>query len=79
MYKMVFGELTQRFQIERKMTVWYDRRQTHNPKVVGSNPTPATKQNKGRAVMFCFFIEPEDSYYSSEFPGNEIKLPQSIC
>ena len=52
---------------------------TKNPKVVGSNPTPACKQSKGRAVMFCFLIEPEDSDYSPQFVGDELKLPPSIC
>jgi hypothetical protein len=32
-------------------------RRAHNPKVVGSNPTPATKskEHKGRALMPCLF------------------------
>src|SRR5690554_439776 len=33
-------------------------RRAHNPKVVGSNPTPATRQNKGESVTywFAFFV-----------------------
>jgi len=31
---------------------------THNPKVTGSNPVPATKQNQGFAEMQALFLLP---------------------
>ncbi|PIU22970.1 MAG: hypothetical protein COT13_05530 [Chloroflexi bacterium CG08_land_8_20_14_0_20_45_12] len=46
-FKKAFPQPTQRFCFERKSTLWDTIRQPHNPKVVGSNPTPATiKANK---------------------------------
>ena len=34
----------------------------HNPKVVGSNPTPATKENEASQLALAFSFAPEESY-----------------
>gem|GEM_PF-1776748 len=33
-------------------------RRAHNPKVVGSNPTPATRKAKGEESILAFFVYP---------------------
>lgn len=34
----------------------------NNPKVVGSNPTPATKKDAANPIGFAFSFAPEKSY-----------------
>ena len=33
-----------------------EARRAHNPKVVGSNPTPATKDCQGTDILICVFL-----------------------
>jgi hypothetical protein len=39
-----------------------EARWAHNPKVVGSNPTPATKEDEANPTGFAFSFAPERSY-----------------
>ena len=49
--KKAFSSWTRKFYFVRKTKVWDTKHQTHNPEVVGSNPTPATinKQLSGNS------------------------------
>jgi hypothetical protein len=56
-----------------------EARWAHNPKVVGSNPTPATKENEASQLGFAFCFSPENSYNNIAM-NNEVTDPnlQSI-
>ena len=56
-----------------------EARWAHNPKVVGSNPTPATNENEASQLGLAFSFAPEKSYNNIDM-ANKVTDPnlQSI-